>query len=68
MSKFSKGVVTVLSLVGFLASASMTLAADKLECAVTKNGVTTTKLVASKEECTKLNGKIIEHAPKPKTP
>jgi len=68
MSRFSKGFVALLSLVGFLASAGATLAADKLECAVMKNGTKTTKLVGSKEECAKLHGKITKHVSKPKTP
>jgi len=67
MSRFSKGLLAVLSLLGFLAGASVTLAADKLECSVMKNGVKTTKMVGSKDECTKLGGKIMEHPSKPKT-
>jgi len=68
MSRLTKGFLTVLSLVGFLASASMTLAADKLECTVTKDGVKSIKLVDSKEECAKLGGTITPHVSKPKTP
>jgi len=67
MSRFSKGLLAVLSLFGFLAGASVTLAADKLECSVMKNGVKTTKMVGTKDECTKLGGKIMEHSSKPKT-
>lgn len=68
MSRFSKGFVALLSLAGFLIGASVTLAADKLECAVTKDGVKTTKRVDSKEACTKLGGKIVEPVSKPKAP
>ena len=67
MSRLSKGLLAVLAMVGFLASASVTLAADKLECSVMKNGVKTTKLVGSKDECTKMGGKIMEHSSKPKS-
>jgi hypothetical protein len=67
MSRFSKVLLALLSLAGFLVTASATLAADKLECALTQNGVKTTKLVGSKEECAKLSGKIVEHTSKPKT-
>ncbi len=61
MSRFTKGSLALLSLVGFLASAGAALSADmKVECSVTKDGKATTQMVATKEECTKLGGKIVE--------
>ena len=69
MSRYARGILALLSLGSLLVSAGAALAADKLECAVYQNGKKTTKLVASKDECTKMNGHIVEPASsKPKTP
>ncbi len=68
MSRIAKGALALVWLAGFLVSAGISVAAEKIECAVMKNGVKTTKMVASKEECLKENGKVVEHSAKPKTP
>jgi len=68
MSRVAKGVLAFVWLTGFVVSAGISIAADKIECALTKDGMKTTKMVASKEECLKEHGKVVEHTAKPKTP
>ncbi|HXV36035.1 MAG TPA: hypothetical protein VEC18_02735, partial [Myxococcota bacterium] len=53
--------LSVLALAGFMVGAGAALSADaKVECSVMENGKPTTKLVASREECKRLGGKVIE--------
>jgi len=67
MVRFAKGFVMALAAVGFLGGASVALAAEQYDCAVTKDGKEMIMKVATKEECTKMGGKIVEPAAKPKT-
>ena len=60
MLQLAKMFLAIVTLTGFLASAGTALSADKVECSVVENSKMTTKLVASKEECKKLGGKVIE--------
>jgi len=61
MSQFARMCLSVLTLAGFLVGAGAALSADtKVECSVMENGKPTTKLVASRDECKKLGGKVIE--------
>ena len=61
MSQFAKMGLSILTLTGFLVGAGAALSADgKFECSVMENGKPTTKLVASREECKRLGGKVIE--------
>ena len=60
MRRFVSGLVMAFVVAGFLGVASQAPAADKLECSIMKEGKHTTKTVASREECTKLGGKVAE--------
>lgn len=61
MSQFAKLCLSVLTLAGLLVGAGAALSADtKIECSVMENGKPTTKLVASRDECKRLGGKVIE--------
>ena len=61
-----RSLVMGLVVAGLIGVASSALAAGKMECSVTKEGKTTTHMVANAEECTKLGGKIVEHKAKSK--
>jgi len=67
MMRFAKALPTILTLVGFLGGAIAAYSAEKIECVVMEGGKKATKLVASREECTKLGGKVSEpESSKPK--
>jgi len=68
MKRSIKGLVTGLIVACFLGISFQAMAADtKLECAVTKDGKTTSHMVAKADECAKLGGKIVEAKDKAKT-
>ncbi|HPG28219.1 MAG: hypothetical protein H6748_03845 [Spirochaetaceae bacterium] len=60
MQRFTRGLVMAVCLAGFLGIASPSLAADKVECTMTKDGKQTTQSVESRAKCTKLGGTVVE--------
>jgi len=60
MDRFVRGFVMAGMIAGFLGVASQSLAADKVECSIMKDGKHTTQMVASHKACEKLGGKVVE--------
>jgi hypothetical protein len=60
MRRFVSGLVMAFVVAGFLGVAGQSLAADKFQCSIMKGGKKTTQSVTTREECTKLHGKVIE--------
>jgi hypothetical protein len=58
MERFVKGFVMAAVVAGLVGVASQSLAADKVECAITKNGKQSTQMVATRQACEKLGGKV----------
>lgn len=67
MKRFIRALVMVVPIAGFVGAASLSFAANDVECSTMKDGKKATQMVESREACTKLGGTVTYKA-KPAAP